>query len=649
MSAYQSGAATLPKGFRLDRDSFTTPEPFATGEEGDLPAAPRPRLRLKRRHVSEHLYAPTQQFLASVAAADVPLPSVEEPDVATADQEMMDNVPQIRVQEDDDDDGLDIYRHLRARPFSPPKTPAIDLSPSIPRSKFPNWSIESAWNSSDLESSPEYESSRPSTAFSTQTSSSLFSQFSHSSDDGECFSPELDKSDFHMVDLRRPDGKESRKRLPRKAPWTNAMSSHLWSVYLLYLQDPKVTPFRIGKSCIPPEGICARVAREAKRSWKGSKQTNTATRSGSSTPTAESSNPYIEWPHTHAATRTHLRELCRLKATSKHGRASYISQSPTPFNKAAHRRWNRRSTPARSPSIFSAQDMAMSLTLSTSEAMQPQGPLAQLASSPPLHPFPEFVDPFTEAPISPDFQGDNFCSDGSQIPDRARLGSPFLARSYGPSSSSSLGANIVTRRTSQTVGARNQLKSPARLTRSRSGTQKRRSLKALEEQQPRKRPSLAAALWGPLTNSGDARESTDDTSPKAQLVLDDSARVDNIFGLTSPVHDSLSRPVQEDNSTMIPSQELSLSTPPSALARLGSPFPMSHSSHSFPNRLSQPIHFHLSSLRRPFATVQQVSQISVSEAAPARSSLASRLAYIDQRLREFRNRGSARQRSQSPM
>ncbi|KAI1845611.1 hypothetical protein JX266_008222 [Neoarthrinium moseri] len=620
MSSLHSGAATLPKGFRLESDGPRTPEPSAPGEDAHLPSAPRPRLKLKRRNVSSHLQAPTQQFLASVAAADVPIPSVEEPDFTHADEEMVDGLPEIRLP---DYDELDDYSRLHVRTFSPPKTPAPELAPSLPMSKFPNWTLDSSWDGSDIESSPEYESSRPSTAFSTQTSSSLFSRFSHPSEDGEgdCLSPGMDSHDFSFSDLR-PQNLDLGHRKPRRAPWTKAMSAHLWSTYTLYLQDPKVTPVRLGKSCIPPEGVCNRVAREAKRSWKGSKQTS---RSGSTTPTAESSKPYMEWPHTCAATRAHLRELCRLKATSQQSRSSYMSQSPTPFNKAVHRRWNRRSTPARSPSIFSAQDMAMSLTLSTSEAMQPQGPLAQLTSSEPSS-LEEFSNLGDQSPDS------NLLEEGPVI-GRARLGSPF-AKSYGPSSSSSLAESINIRRQSQTVGPRKLLKSPARLTRSRSGTQKRRSVKGIDDQ-PRKRPSLAAALWGsPESTAGPSSGlfSSTASSQQDKMLIPRTAASD---------------PFLTDNILPQDINDLTASASSSRPARLGSPFSSSQSSYSFPNRLSQPINFNLSALRRPFATVQQIPE-SNTEAASPRSSLASRLAYIDQRLKELRNR-STRRRSQSPL
>ncbi|KAI1503236.1 hypothetical protein F5X99DRAFT_120536 [Biscogniauxia marginata] len=629
MAFSHSGAATLPKGFRYHDEEADprTPEPFAPDDATSLPSPPRPRLRLKRRHVSQ-LHAPTQHFLASVAAADVPIPSVERPDVETANQEMIGPLPELRAQ---DFDGLGIYQHMRARTFSAPKTPSFELAPSPAPARYPDWTLDSVWSSSDLESSPEYESSRPSTAFSTQTSSSLFSHYSQASDDASCISPDLETAEFPKPDLSNASHMGSKDKL-RKAPWTKAMSSHLWATYMLYLSDPRVTPIRLGKSCIPPSGVCLRVARQAQRSWKGSKgHTATDSKSGSTTPTAESSKPYIQWPHTCAATRAHLRELCRLKATKKAGR--YISQSPTPFNKAAQRRWNRRPTPARSPSVFSGQDMAMSLTLSTSDTMQPQGPLAQITSSQP-EPEPEF-EPFPELPAEPDSMMET-AAEPLYPSGQPRLGSPFLAKSYGPNSSSSA-TGINTPRKSNSLGSRKPLKSPARLTRSRSGTQKRRSVKSLEDF-PRKQPSLTAAFWREITRNTE-------TSQRRKTYSTDHNFGDNTF--TSPGGSS-DPPNQEAGSFVVSTTSPPLS--PFALPpRLGSPFAGSSSSRSFPHRLSSPVNFDLTALRRPFATVQEPAHIVSLAPSSSRSSLASRLAYLDQRLKEFRHRSSDRRRSQSPL
>ena len=593
MSHLQPAPTVLSRGLR-----YETPDSSAQTQGSALPSPPpRPRLRLKRRNVSSQLNPPTQQFLASVAAADVPIPSVEEPQFATIDHEMMDNLPQVQVRDFDD---MDIYQSLHSRRFSPPKTPApaLDIQAALAPTKYPDWTVDSDW-SSDMDSASDCESSRPSTAFSTQTSASLFSRFSVLSDD-EYLSPEPDTEASAKPSTSHEAGAPPKKT--RKAPWTKAMTAHLWSTYMLYLQDPKVTPLRLGKSGIPPHGVCLRVAREAKRSWKGSNpRSMPPADKQNATPTAESSKPFVKWPHTYAATRACLRELCRANATAKVGRRHLMSRSPTPFNKVAHRRWNRRTTPGRSPSIFSGNDMAMSLTLSTSDTMQPHGPLAQLAQSP-LEPFPELIPSANLVADAP--------APESSAPELARLGSPFAANSYGPSSSTSLAADLNLPKQSNSLGSRKSLKSPVRLTRSRSGTQKRKSVKAAEDQPKKRRPSVT-------TTFGVAAQDNKATAYQSTAASN----------LSDPFQ---AEPVADTSSTQ--------------RTRLGSPFSGSGFSHSFPNRSSTHLNFNLNALRRPFATIQQPSQRR-SESPSTRSSLASRLAYLDQRLRDFRNR----RRSQSPL
>jgi len=605
-----------------------------------IPSPPRPRLKLKRRVVSQ-LSAPTQQFLASVAAADVPIPSIEEPEAEPRDFDMGGIMALTRQIHDDDDDRDMLLLQPRGRTFSPPKTPMPGCVPSLSPTRYPNWTIDSAISS--VESTPEYESSRPSTSRSTQTSSSLFSRISQLSD--ECGDFETDTKDRYV--LSPDEDIESRGALDvkgksRKAPWTKAMSDHLWSTFMLYLQDPKVTPFRMGKNAIPPHGVMLRVSREAKRSWKGSKAINKASnpgegrKSGSSTPTAESFGAFIQWPHTCAATRGHLRELCRLKAASGAKNHRFLSRSPTPFNQAAARHWNRRSTPARVPSAFT-QDMSMSLVLSTSETMQPQGPLAQLTSS-----SPGPVDR-SESRAFPGTSLTTFEGEPSfaERLGRQRLGSPFGAKSYGPSSSGSLAAALglsspMPRRLTHTVGPRRTLQSPVRL--SRSSTQKRRHTQSSE---PRKRPTMGFDMWiDPNSRAGHVIE----PARSADFSSTTSNRFDDLFVPRIPAETILS------TSASMPNVGAQLDTPVLPPPRLGSPFSAlaTSTSFSFPNRLHR-MHqggsVDLGMLGRPFATFQQGAE---SSAAQTRTGLVGRLAYIDQRLKEFNRRGP-RRRSESPV
>ncbi|KAG5664149.1 hypothetical protein KAF25_006734 [Fusarium avenaceum] len=630
MSHFQSLAAPWSRSARRE-DLPKTPEPTMDGET-QPPSPPRPRFRVKRRNAS-HLNAPTEHFLASVAAADIPIPSIEEPRVM--DEEMADPLYPISHFRDMDD--MPFIPHGGSeRMFSPPKTPAPGALPALAPKQYPNWSIDSTLSS--LESSPDYESSRPSTAHSTHTSTSLFSYFSISTEDlNQCISPD-DEHDSLIKELPavddnsktlKPSRKEAAKETIRRAPWTKPMNQHLWSTYMMYLQDPKVTPFRIGKSGIPPHGVCLRVAREAKRSWKGSKaQGNMKPSSGSITPTQGTAGPYVQWPHTCGVTRAQLRELCKMNARSKARGSEYLAPSPAPFGKSAARYRNRRTVPARSPSVFSGQDMAMSLAVSTSESMQPQGPLAQLTSSkselqinelslpPPSH---ENLEP-------PEFP----CT---------QLASPFGARSYGPSSSSSLPSSFVVdsklQRQTHTGGPRRALMSPVRLTRSRS-THKRRSNHM--EARKIKRPSLGSDLWVDPASLVDLSATNDQfATPQTEPEMTPPDVVVPRKNLQKLFEASQPAPVQQPTLAP-PFGEM----PP----RLGSPFVIGGSSYSFPNRLSHGIAPDTEASRRPFATVQQSSE---SSHGATRSSLASRLAYIDERLKDFRRRDQPRRRSESPL
>lgn len=622
MTPFQPFASVWSQPLRSDQP-LKTPEPM---NEGDVqtPNAPRPRFRIKRRNVPNRV-APTEQFLASVAAADVPIPSIEEPRVL--DEEMVEAICHLS-----DIDDLSYAGDAPERMFSPPKTPAPGAVRSLSPKQYPNWSLEATMSS--LESSPEYDSSRPSTSHSTHTSASFFSTFSMSSEDlSQYVSPDVHQDSqfsgflpFEDADktIRAPAPATSTRK-SRKAPWTKAMGQHLWSTYMMYLQDPKVTPFRLSKAGIPPPGVCSRVARETKRSWKGSKTpSSTHDLKSSVTPTAHNSTTFIQWPHSHAATRAHLLELCRLNARTAVRSHQYLAHSPTPFGKHNTLFYNR----------FSGQDMAMSLAVSTSESMQPHGPLAQLTSSQPEHQMEELPPPRIESLISmPGFE--------PLESERAQLASPFAAKSYGPSSSSSVPSSFaprseLNRRQNHTDGPR-RLRSPVRLTGGRF-TQKRRSGQNMLEPRRIKRPSLGSDLWINPSVSDQEQDNKDDLDvfgPAPSTSQDQPSGV----GPRTNLQELFEAP-------QLPETPKKPRAPPmDDPFQLGSPFAASGSSLSFPNRLYNVPGVDIGSVRRPFATVQQFTN----NETPARSSLVSRIAQLDERLKEFRRRDQPHRRSESPL
>ena len=259
---------------------------------------------------------------------------------------------------------------------------------------------------------------------SDESSGSLTSYPSHG---GSCTSPESDAVDPFVLPsikksklrqrigiLAKPEIASSPLK-PASQPstqWTSEMDQHLWSAYTQYLQDPTITPFKTLPGTVPPLGVCHRVARQARRTWRGPGQASqslapepsertTATdhnikfgdspestktgRSGSCTPT---SRPCLTtapvWPKSSPSTRRRLRYLARRKpgVTPHYQR---LLRSPSPFSSSS--RPPSRSIRASSPLCqdiqqsppFSTRDIQLSLTTSTAVSMQPGGPLAQLA------------------------------------------------------------------------------------------------------------------------------------------------------------------------------------------------------------------------------------------------------------------------------
>ncbi|KAH7627264.1 hypothetical protein B0T09DRAFT_359646 [Sordaria sp. MPI-SDFR-AT-0083] len=671
---HSSGHVTVPRDF-----CYAVAVEFPDASEGpktpinpfpkdvdfpQIPSPPRPRLKVKRRTTSSQLAA-SQQFLASVAAADLAVPSIEEPESDPEDFTMR----PFSSEPYQDSLSLQIPR-ARAYSDAGPKTPVsttMALPPLTP-CRYPDWTVGST---SSFESTPEDDDdiSRPSTSQSTQTSDSFPSQWSHLSeedDSDECDfeSASLDGKDtlhyFSTTDLvefgdeptetlqpsfttttpkeTNPKPKPSRKKIP----WTKPMNDHLWSYYSLYLQDPKVTPFRMGKNCIPPEGVCARVAREAIRTWRGSKAQKSTVGE-----IAEGAGTFMRWPHTQAATRAQLRELCRQKAAAAAKNHRFLSRSVTPMQSVQ--------TP-RAQGRFATGDMSMSLTLSTSEHMQPQGPLAQLTRSS-LSIFEALAPPLEPTPI-PQRQPNHV----DQGPERGRLGSPLFGpqpmtsgeaddqeppqpRSYGPSSSASLAAAIgaiTTRKRGQTIShslpgqqsrpTTGRLQSPVRLGRSSAPGKRRNTHSQGGDHRKKTAPapapdSVASAAVdtrpqteeGATTSTTRGRRSTEFSStlghrfdelfiprststgtgadlthaapiPSEPQGLPSSISMPAILGLT-PLHIAQPQPQPQPQ----PQSQLEESTVQQPLARLGSPLSFTSTS-SFSATRHNHNHSHI---RRP--------------------------------------------------
>lgn len=572
-------------------------------------------------------------------------------------------------EENTSDSGLLAPQTSCNRFASPPKTPMPSLM-TDEGTQRPDWSIGA--------SSPDDYFTRPTSSLSNASDFSDDSFYSGSrisrpSDDGSCTSPESDAEDpFQFPSICKGKGKaivleesapfttlneKLRSKTRKDAPWTKPMSAHLWSTYLIYLQDPTVTPFRIGASSVPPEGVCHRVAREAKRSWKGPKPATPALqprrsarlgsvparaseKSGSITPT-ENPKVYAQWPHSSSATRNHLRDLCKSKDTTPVQRHLHLqSRSPTPFTKGFDR--SRLRTPEPRLSSFNTQDIALSLATSTAESMQANGPLAQLASD------SSSTVTLDESLPASDLKPIGFAkSRGLTISGRfdegnkiRRLASPFLARTYGPSSSQILAASRPSppRTLSDNTGPP-QLRSPLQFDQDRSltGTQKRRAQHALEEE---------LSPNGAVLRPSILDEHFFGTSPNLQrrvrsrgFSLGDEAlrnRAPGVFQRSPPPNIEPPTLQPQANPSLLPSA--TFEPPP----RLGSPFSESGPSQTFPRRLFQDGTITIK--RNAFATMHQTRHSIESFDFGEGPSLQSRLEQLDTKLKEIREREAAAKR-----
>ncbi|KAI9803818.1 MAG: hypothetical protein M1825_001698 [Sarcosagium campestre] len=418
---------TLPRNFTFhytDGQAPRTPE-RDTEEQPRLPSPPRPyRLRTRRRPQ----LPPASSFEPSSSSPaephNVPLPTIEAPqpfvEAATL-QWLPDHQPAK---------GLLAPLFPVERAISPPKTPSAQVFVAFDK---PATEPRSVWGG-ECEVNPGESISRPTSACSVSSDSSNSSSGTSASipsNGGSCTSPESDAPDpFWYPSTTRQKGKARirpssptvgrGRKVSQKlkfSQWTDDMDTHLWKTYLLYLQDPTVTPIRVNPGSVPPLGVCHRVAREAKRSWRESRpaqgrdndgrgfltdplgkqvlrdvndeanavntadspDTLTDKTSGSLTPTGkEGHRVHIKWPRSEGATRRRLRVLCKRKATPSTSLQRHLqSRSPTPFQRPRA----RLASPfgGLDGPTFSTRDMAFSLSTSTSTTMHQGGPLAQLS------------------------------------------------------------------------------------------------------------------------------------------------------------------------------------------------------------------------------------------------------------------------------
>lgn len=393
---------TMPRSFQsIYGDGQQTPQtPAAQPELAETPqppSVPRQTFKVRRRRVDN-----TQEQAILEAS---PLPTIE---MTEAGQDM-DNIfgPELAP-------GYLAPAPGHVRLVSPPCTPASQLTTySTDSTQSNEWSAIN-----DVRGNPIERPRSVCSNFSDSSADSFGSSNGSYSLGGSCTSPESDAADpfcFYQVKSGPPTFPSlsssadlptaKRAKTSRHPKWTPEMDNHLWITYMFYMQDPRVTPFKTLPGTSPPLGVCHRVAREARRTWKGQRGVDrlipriSVQRAGSpdameggTTPTPtdpRSSAGLSRWPRSEAATRRHLRELCKRKPSlSAHYMRLLRTRSPSPFESSSpHSHAN--ATPERSTTVsadvsaFSSRDMNVSLVAATAPSMQTDGPLSSLSMQAP--------------------------------------------------------------------------------------------------------------------------------------------------------------------------------------------------------------------------------------------------------------------------
>ena len=494
---------TLPKNFAFH---------YTDGGEPKTPehetAAPTPKsphaYRIKRRSrpsVSRIIANRPEQ---ARKFDDIPIPTIETP----ISVEPVRPILQLRVTEPNEG----YLAPVPSRRFmTSPRTPSAPRTP-----------VDHQWGLSQGQTLGET-ISRPMSACSLMSDSSddsCGSLSSYPSLGGSCTSPESDAPDPFFLSTARETRSKSKTKIylgntqtvpkvtqtgkPNQVHWTPEMDRHLWAAYLVYLQDPTVTPFKMLPGTAPPLGVCHRVAREARRSWRGGKTAHRKTsetvvlqdagdsarsgkargspdtikpdRSGSNTPTGPlSPRPPPLWPKSGSSTRRRLRELCKRKPTiAPHYQRLLQARSSSPESSATQSRSQSclGSSPfeiMRPQTPFDTREVQLSLTTSTATSMQPDGPLAQLASRADSSPqsgrdwFNDPIVPWASPTEIPSDVGLGIGSDDEKV-EVPRLGSPFGNHTWGPSRSRPPLRPAAPRTQSDAVpAAEPTLRSPVRL------------------------------------------------------------------------------------------------------------------------------------------------------------------------------------------
>lgn len=208
----------------------------------------------------------------------------------------------------------------------------------------------------------------------------------------------------------------------RAVDWTDEMDGHLWRTYMLYQSDPTVTPFYVPPGGVPPLGVCHRVARVARSTWKGFKnvrarvlippsKNESRLLAGNKADLMRKASAF-RWPASESSTRKRLKLLCRRGYGPLNNPYHNHRQNPTQFRTRRPATQHPSSVVQDNASeddrpdislgntlLTSTRSLALSLATSASVSMRPDGALAAITGGTPL---PNLTE--REAPAQPQIQ-----------------------------------------------------------------------------------------------------------------------------------------------------------------------------------------------------------------------------------------------------
>ncbi|KAF2421822.1 hypothetical protein EJ08DRAFT_488167 [Tothia fuscella] len=617
-------AHTLPRNFTFhyqDGQPPKTPEPLERDEQAK-PVPPPPArdygepYRKKRtrpqiptfQQRSYRAIHPSEGFASSSDSRDIPLPSIELLEAPTGFHHPGSS------SSTNTDTGLHAMAALNARPMSPPTTPIAQMygaeevgdreenpaedsssqGDSLTRPSTACSAFSDSSNSSSVESFPSL------TGFGTSLETESFKPFGFSALKTNPVSSPL-HSYSRSTTLQTP--------MPQKPSWTDDMDNHLWITYMRYLQDATHTPFKMLPGTAPPIGVCSRVAREAKQTWRGSRslaipRAHQFARWGSTrvdtpeeVPTSDgatSPKPSHSWGRSDAATRKRLRELCKRKPTlSAHYNRLLHARSPTPLSSSMRSRTSsmaRDLSPPGESNAFSTRDMNISLATSISSTMHFGAPLSRITSELST-PRPRATTQFQLPPSrSPGHQKSQSLHFGVGLAEHSAASSSGLASPFRPTSLFQMSRTQSENSLKAPVSALPTLASPVELHAPipRRLLFKRPAQQELEDaksEDPFTRQNhLMRELFGPPAAEPAHRRvrsrgfSLGDMSASSRLPnlghVSASTRLSNLFAppdTSEPMGDVTAT---QSSSTNVPATSSLLLPPPSMgrLGRLGSPF-----------------------------------------------------------------------------